>query len=225
MCVHRYVKFDQQTDPQIKEITNTYITDGKRKGDAKSELQKRTVAHFSREWQWWLFLFLSSMSGFGRGCLLEGGDGCFAVFQRAVQSGGGERWSGGDLSPPTTMSGTYIQGETGTQTHRHAETTNTDTETDTQITNTDKYTDRDTLFSVLVKQRQSQSEEFGGKHLSVCCVHCEGMMSENLWLKYCILIPVCLDFIFSFIAPRTTFHVCPGSPFKETNYSQSVYQS
>ena len=64
-----------------------------------------------------------------------------------------KRWSGGDLSPPTTMSGTYIQGETGTQTHRHAETTNTDTETDTQITNTDKYTDRDTLFSVLVKQR------------------------------------------------------------------------
>ena len=24
------------------------------------------------------------------------------------------RWSGGDLSPPTTMSGTYILGETGT---------------------------------------------------------------------------------------------------------------
>ena len=26
------------------------------------------------------------------------------------------RWSGGDLSPPTTMSGAYILGETGTQT-------------------------------------------------------------------------------------------------------------
>ena len=79
------------------------------------------------------------------------------------------------------------------------------------------------------KSEEISPEEFDGKHRRNTYLYVAYIVKE-WWVKicgskYCILISVCLDFIFSFIALRTTFHVCPGSPFKETNYSQSVYQS